>query len=343
MRGKLAIGCFLLAVACRVAVADVIDECHQGGPEVRLRACTEIITSPSFGPDEKALAYRYLGSARTNAGDVRQAIADFTESIALKKDNMSAFAGRGRAKFADGDLAGSIADYSEAIRLLPASDYLYVLRGQVYLASGEVNTAIRDLTEAIRLNPSDPQAFNTRGAAYVKRGDLVRAQEDYTAAIALFPFPMIYQNRGFVYETQGKTKDAIDDFRYALLHDPSLVAARDALKRLGAPVDAITIETDQRVRQGKALAEKICSSCHAVGDNGVSPNKNATEFRNYYRRHPLFTLRQPITRAIRETHNQMPKFMYSDEEIDAIVAYINSLSTTRRLDLPQLAPGQTAK
>lgn len=335
MRSTIAIACVVLAATCRVAVADVAEECRQGDrPEVRHRACTEIITSPTFGPDEKALAYRYRGEAHTDAGDVRSAIADFTESIRLKKDNMSAFADRGRANFSDGNLAGSIADYSEAIRLLPASADLYVQRGHVYIVSEKVDAAISDLTEAIRLNPSSAQALSTRGAAYVKKGDYVRAQQDYTAAIALFPFPAIYQDRGFVYETQGMTKDAIADFRYALLHDPSLAGARAALKRLGAPADATTIEADQRVRQGKALAEKSCGNCHAVGANGISPDKNAIEFRNYYRGQQLFELRQPIARAIRGTHEAM-KVALSDKEIDTIIAYINSLSTKSRLGVGQ--------
>src|SRR5664279_1138933 len=74
MRGKLAIACIVLAVTCRVARADdVAEKCHFNIP-----ACDEIIMSPSFGPYEKALAYRYRGELRTNAGENSSAIADFT-------------------------------------------------------------------------------------------------------------------------------------------------------------------------------------------------------------------------------------------------------------------------
>jgi len=183
------------------------------------------------------------GELLTDAGENRLAIADFTESIRLKKDDMSAFAGRGRAKFADKNLAGSIADYSEAIRLSPRSADLYVQRGHVYIVNNQLDAAISDLTEAIRLNPSSAQAFNTRGVAYVKKGDFDRAIDDYTAAIALFPFPEIYANRGFAYEAEARSHEAIDDLQYALLHDPSLVGARDGLKRLGVPEEAVTSHT----------------------------------------------------------------------------------------------------
>ncbi len=332
MSGKLLIAFLVMAGACRMAAADVIHDCHQDRqpevtPEVSVRACTEIITSPSFGPDEKALAYRYRGQARTNAGAVQPAIADFTESIRLKKDDATAFEGRGQAKFAAGDLSGSIADFSDAIRLSPAQAELYVERGHVYIVSGNADAAIRDLTEAIRLNPSNARAFSERGIAYFNKTDLVRAQEDYTAGIAIFPFPEIYLNRAYVHEAQGNKAKALEDFRHALLNDPSLIKARDGLKRLGA-MEA-TIEADQRVREGQALAEKNCSSCHAVGTKGVSPNKDAPAFRFLIQRHPLLALRTSITKGIAATHDQMPEFKFTYDGIDAIVAYINSLPTAR--------------
>ena len=144
MRGKLPIICVVLAVTGRVAVADVVSECRwDPRPEVRMRACTEIITSQSFGPDEKALAYGYRGNAHTDAGAVRPALADFAESIRLKMDNVSAFAGRGRAKLKMGNLPGSIADYSKAIRLSPVSAELYIERGHVYIVNGKADAAIR--------------------------------------------------------------------------------------------------------------------------------------------------------------------------------------------------------
>ena len=50
---------------------------------------------------------------------------------------------------------------------------------------------------------------------------------------------------------------------------------------------------------------------------------DALEFRNIYQRHALFQLRQPITRGVIATHSQMPQFQLSNEEMAAIVAYIN--------------------
>ena len=91
MKQKVAISLFLLTVSLRPAAADLIDECR--GPDVQLRACDEIIASPGFGSDAKALAYRYRGDARTDAGAFQQAIADFNESIRLKPYDVSSVRG----------------------------------------------------------------------------------------------------------------------------------------------------------------------------------------------------------------------------------------------------------
>jgi tetratricopeptide (TPR) repeat protein len=303
-----------------------MDECRgHPGPDVQSRACTEIIMNPSFGLDVKALAYRYRGDARTAAGAFRQAIADFNESIRLRPDYVPAFEGRARARFSVGNLAGSITDYNEAMRFSPASATLHIERGHVYLTLGNVNAAIWDLTEAIKLEPRSATAFNNRGLALRRKGDLDAAVENYSMAIVINPvYALAYANRGYLYAVRGRRDDAIGDLRQALLLDPSLVGARDALRRLGSVSD-ITRESDRRIREGRRLAEKNCSGCHAIASQGRSTNGNAPEFRNLNRRHPLLALREPITRGIAAPHDQMPQFLLSEEQIDSIVAYVNSL------------------
>jgi tetratricopeptide (TPR) repeat protein len=324
---KLAVASVILAMTCRAAVAGAVDECVPSSPSaVILRACTEIVESPSFGSDQKALAYKNRAIVRLSAGAVRAAIADFTESIRLNKEDALAYAGRGWARFTDKDLAGSIADYSEAIRISPNSAKLYAERGHVSIVAEKADDAIRDLNEALRLDPKNADAYNTRGFAYAKKGDFGRALEDYNAAIRFNPLNAVfYANRGYVYEAQKKKKEAIDEFKMALRFDPSLTEAMNALKRLEpAPAGATSPASDRLIRQGKEIAEKSCGSCHAVGLKDVSREKNAPEFRNLSRRHPNLTLRAPIERAIAVAHDALPPFNLSNQEVEAIIAYIGS-------------------
>ena len=329
MRSKLAIACFVLAVTCRAAVAGAVDDCNPGSPStIILRACTEVIEGSSFASDQKALAYKYRGIVRVSAGAVQGAIADFTEAIRLKPDAPT-FAGRGWAKFTDRDYSGSIADYSEAIRLSPTSAGFYIERGHVNIVAGKLDDAIRDLTEALRLDPKNPNAFNTRGFAHFRKNDFAEAQQDYDAAIKISPFVAIfYANRGYLREAQQRKQDALADLRHALELDPSLVEAMNAVKRLEGP-GATRAESARRVQRGKQVAEKSCGACHAVEDKDVSQDKKATPFRNLSRRYTNLSLRAPIERAITVTHDAMPPFNLSSDDIDAVIAYIDSFVTDR--------------
>jgi tetratricopeptide (TPR) repeat protein len=340
MTKKLAIICFVLAMTSGVAVADVVDECHSVGSvsvggerlwvsatKASLEACTEIIEKPGFGEDEKAVAYRYRGEMRMYAGAVQKATADFTESLRIK-ENAPAFADRGWVKFTQRDLAAAISDYSNAIRISPTLIALYIERGHIYLVNGELDEAIRDLTEAIRLNPKSASAFNTRGFAYAKKFDFVQAQKDYTTAINIEPHAIIYANRGYLFEVQDRRDEAVADLKHALRLDPSLIEAMSAMKRLGVS-GAISSESARRTRLGKELAVKNCGSCHAVGMNDTSQKKGATAFRTLYRQYQNWSLRPPIERAIHSTHDSMPPRNFTDEDVNAIVAYIDSFVPQR--------------
>ena len=328
MLRRIAVACLTIVVA-KGAVADTLVDCSHGNSELRLRACSEVIAGPAYGPDDKALAYRNRGNVRADAGTAEQAVADFGEAIKLRPSDASTYAGRGRARMTLGDLSGATADYTEALRLAPETASFHVGRGHARFVQGDLAAAIADFTEAIRLNPKSASTLNRRGLAYRRWGDLDRAIDDYTQAININPiYALAYNNRGYVYEALGRKQDAIADFQAALLLDPSLIGARDGLVRFGIPPTWLA-QTEKRIQAGKALVERNCNGCHAVGPRGTSPNKNAPEFRNLHARHPNLALREPLSRGIAAPHDQMPKFGLSGPEIDTIVAYINSLESTK--------------
>ena len=319
---------FLCMICATAARADAIADCSQSrDAQARLRACSDVLAGQAYSPEQKALAYRNRGNARADAGAGAQAVADFTEAIRLQPGEAGGFAGRGRAKLVVQDVDGAIADYSEALSLAPGNASYHTARGHAHFVRGESTAAIADFTEALRVNPNSPSTLNRRGLAYRRSGNLERAIEDYSAALALNPiYALAYNNRGYVYESQGQKNDAIADFQAALLLDPSLIGARDGLRRLGVP-EAQLEETRRHVEQGKELVEKNCSACHAIGAMGASPNKKAPEFRTLHARHPNLALREPLSRGIAAPHDEMPKFTLAGPEIDAIVAYINNLSS----------------
>lgn len=315
-----------MLVFTATAQADALDDCSRASdPAARVLACSEVIGGTAYSLAGKAIAYRNRGRTRGQAGALDAAIADLSEAVKLNPADNQAFTYRALARTGLGDVDGAIADYGEVIRLRPNSPIGFIGRGHLQLVKGEARPAIGDFSEAIRLNPNGAAAYNNRGLAHKSAGDLARAIDDYTSAIALNPiYALAYNNRGYAYEASGRKAEAVADYRSALLIDPSLVGAKDGLARLGY-AGSTTAESEKITGEGKALVERHCSPCHAIGMAGQSPNPNAPTFRSLHARHPMQGLREPLTRGIAAPHDVMPNFKLPNDDIDRVVAYINSL------------------
>ncbi len=321
------LACLTLVFIATGARADAVTDCEESkNGDVVIGACSEVIARGELPVGTRALAYRNRADAYAQRAANDQAIADYTEAIKLNDKDAAAYAGRGQVKLAKRDYKGAIADLNEAIRLEPKATQLYVTRGYAQLVNGDPDAAVVDFSAAIGFDPKNASAYNNRGLAYRKKGDAKRAIEDYTAAIKLNPaYALAYNNRGYAYEAEGDKQAAAADFRMALTFDPSLIGAKKGLKRMGA--DSIIAEhSDALIAEGKALAEKNCAWCHAIGKTGNSPNARAPRWRDMQKRHPIQALRDPLTRGIARPHDEMPNFQLSDHQVDVIIAYINSLS-----------------
>jgi cytochrome c len=81
------------------------------------------------------------------------------------------------------------------------------------------------------------------------------------------------------------------------------------------------------VERGRAILEKNCSRCHATGAEGASPLAAAPPFRTLGERYPIDDLEEALAEGIVTGHPEMPEFAFEPDEIDAIVAYLQSLQT----------------
>lgn len=310
--------------------ADPIGDCAQASnPKLRISACSDLIVRAKrrSSEDRRALAltYRRRGSAFLETGLPIQAMADFTEAIALKPGYALAYYERGQGALALGRYEQAMRDYGSAIihdqRYAPA----YIARGYARLISGDIDGSIADYSRLLELEPRNAVALNNRGLAWRKKGNVDRALADFTAAInADSNYALAYANRGYVHESRGNRSAARADFAKALALDPALAAAGSGIKRLGGDPGA-TGQSDRLVEAGRALVESACVSCHATGKTDASANEQAPAFRQIQDRYPILTLRDPVSRGITFPHQDMPKFNLSGEQIDTIIAYIRSL------------------
>ena len=113
MRGLMAVAAIISAAA--PAVASDEQDCFQGRePELRIKACSELIQR---GPDD-AIAYHNRAVAYGLAGDIDNAIADYTKVIQIAPDNASAYDNRGRAYASKGDYTHAVEDATRAHALM---------------------------------------------------------------------------------------------------------------------------------------------------------------------------------------------------------------------------------
>ena len=81
------------------------------------------------------------------------------------------------------------------------------------------------------------------------------------------------------------------------------------------------------VAKGKTLVETNCARCHAIGATDTSSHPDAPAFRTLSQRYPVDQLAEALAEGISTGHPDMPEFVASPQQVDAILAYIGSLQS----------------
>ena len=76
---------------------------------------------------------------------------------------------------------------------------------------------------------------------------------------------------------------------------------------------------------GRALAETNCAECHAIGANDENAHAEAPAFRTLLQRYPVDALEEGFAHSIVTGHPEMPEFLATPEQIDALIGYIQSI------------------
>jgi cytochrome c len=77
--------------------------------------------------------------------------------------------------------------------------------------------------------------------------------------------------------------------------------------------------------KGEVIVEENCSRCHAIGRIGDSPNAEAPPFRTLSSKYPVEDLAESLAEGIVSGHPEMPIFVFTPHEVDAIIAYLESI------------------
>jgi cytochrome c len=87
--------------------------------------------------------------------------------------------------------------------------------------------------------------------------------------------------------------------------------------------------------KGRVLVQKNCSRCHAIGKEGASTHPEAPPFRTLSSRYPIEDLAESLAEGIVSGHPDMPVFVFSPTDVEAIIEYLKSIQDQPS---PQTAP-----
>ena len=137
------------------------DACFGGvNGELKIAACTRLITSARLTPGDLSRAYfQRAVSLTVIMSDTDRAIDDLTEVIRLDPKNATAHAIRGAGFVRKGDYDRALSDLNEGRRLDPNNASVHNDFGVYYNAIGDHDRALVELNEAIRLYPQFLYAY----------------------------------------------------------------------------------------------------------------------------------------------------------------------------------------
>ncbi len=82
----------------------------------------------------------------------------------------------------------------------------------------------------------------------------------------------------------------------------------------------------ERAARGKIILQEKCGRCHATESVGESPLPAAPPMREIYARFHPRELQAELSEGMVSRHREMPQIEFSDEDVDAILAYLYTLA-----------------
>jgi mono/diheme cytochrome c family protein len=84
---------------------------------------------------------------------------------------------------------------------------------------------------------------------------------------------------------------------------------------------------DDLVSNGREIVERLCSQCHATSGSALNPVAAAPIFSTIGQRIKIDDLAEALAEGILTRHGptEMPEFILTPHEIDAVLAYLHSV------------------
>jgi mono/diheme cytochrome c family protein len=95
------------------------------------------------------------------------------------------------------------------------------------------------------------------------------------------------------------------------------------------PATSDAAGSDPLAARGKLVLQEKCGRCHAIEAVGESPLKIAPPMRDIYARFDPRELQAELSEGMVSKHKDMPQIDFSDEDVNAILAYLYALAVKK--------------
>jgi len=165
--------------------------------------------------------YNDRGSVYLKMGRLEEAERDYLGAIDLSPPYPEVWTNLGQCYRAMDRMADASHAYSRALDLDPTSALALVGRAEARTVLGESELALADYDQALAIEAAQPTVLASRAILHYEAGRVVQAVEDLDAAVVLAPdLADLYQNRAVALTDLGRVSEAVRDLASYLRMSP---------------------------------------------------------------------------------------------------------------------------
>jgi len=170
-----------------------------------------------------------MAQLQERAGKYDKAAAEYQKALDMNPKSLPALVGFAHLKDRHGDLQGATELYQKAIKLYPKESAAYNDLGLCLQRRAMLPEAVSMLEKAVALQPDRPLYRNNLATVLVQ---MDRPNDALIHMVAAHGPAVGHYNLAILLSQRGKPQEAIEHFRQALVHDPSLREAQEGIARL---------------------------------------------------------------------------------------------------------------
>jgi Flp pilus assembly protein TadD len=188
-----------------------------------------------LAPNDAEL-HNALGWTLFQDGRSAEAVAEYERALAADPNHVKSHNNLALALVELGRLDEAASHFKRSLELEPKAE-IYSDLGFTMARLGKSEAAFADYQKALELDPNCPSAHFNLAVAFVQAGKFAEAESHYRQALPGRPTAETHNGLGYALARQGRSEEAVAEFRKAIDLDPKFTPAynnlADALAKQG--------------------------------------------------------------------------------------------------------------